>query len=284
VSIQLVTLGTKGGPALRPNGPRPSSSLLDWHGQQVLIDAGLGVTQAWVDTGRDLRDLRTIVVTHLHSDHVLELGPLLHTAWTTGLAQPVTVWGPAGLQTLWQGFLASLRYDIDLRVVDEGRLPLEDLVHFHTLTAGTPIPLADGLTLTALEVVHPPVTPAFALRLGDPAHTVVFSGDTAFYPPLAKFAYGCDLLVHEAMLTSGIDRLVNKTGGGEALRQHLLASHTTAQQAGEIARRANAKHLVLHHLIPADDPTVTSDDWVNAVRETYAGALTVARDGLSIVV
>lgn len=91
---RLVLLGSKGGPALRPGGPWPSSSLLELGGRNIVVDCGLGVTRGLVDAGISLKALDLIFITHLHSDHVLELGPLIHTAWTAGLATPVTVFGP----------------------------------------------------------------------------------------------------------------------------------------------------------------------------------------------
>ena len=93
---RLVLLGTKGGPALRRGGAMPCSSLLQLDGESVVIDCGLGVTKALVEAGFDLKALSTICITHLHSDHILELGPLIHTAWCTGMRGPVTVYGPKG--------------------------------------------------------------------------------------------------------------------------------------------------------------------------------------------
>jgi ribonuclease BN (tRNA processing enzyme) len=44
------------------------------------------------------------------------------------------------------------------------------------------------------------------------------------------------------------------------------------------------KHLVLNHLVPADDPQTRPEHWEAEVRMAYAGLLTVARDGVKIVV
>jgi len=45
MSDRLVCLGSKGGPALRPGGPWPSSSLLEFGGRTIVVDCGLGVTR-----------------------------------------------------------------------------------------------------------------------------------------------------------------------------------------------------------------------------------------------
>ncbi|MFD1982753.1 MBL fold metallo-hydrolase [Mesorhizobium newzealandense] len=277
----LVLLGSKGGPALRTGGPWPSSSLLQIGGRSIVVDCGLGVTRGLVDAGIGLKALDLIFVTHLHSDHVLELGPLIHTAWTAGLAAPVSVFGPPGTGHYWRRFCQAMEFDIEIRVVDEGRPDIRELVSISEFAEGLVVEQR-GFKVSALRVDHPPVTDCFALRFEHGGKSVVFSADTAFYPPLADFAQGADILVHEAMLEQGIERLVAKTGNGARLRAHLLASHSFAEEAGRIASDAGVKRLVLNHLIPADDPGIVEADWIAAVRKTWAGDLTIARDGLVV--
>lgn len=274
-------LGSKGGPALRPGGPWPSSSVLKIGGRYIVVDCGLGVTRGLADAGISPKALDLVFITHLHSDHVLELGPLVHTAWTAGLATPVTVFGPPGTGHYWQRFCQAMEFDIETRIVDEGRPDIEDMVSIVEFGEGR-VMEERGLKVSALRVDHPPVTDCFAVRFEHAGQSVVFSADTAFFPPLADFAKGADILVHEAMLEEGIERLVAKTGNGARLREHLLASHTFAEKAGRIASDAGVKRLVLNHLIPADDPEIGEADWIAAVRKTWAGALTIARDGLVV--
>lgn len=282
MSGRLVLLGTKGGPAIRPGGPSPTSSLLDLNDRRIVVDCGLGVARGLTDAGMHLSELDLIFITHLHSDHVLELGALIHTAWTAGLDRRVRVFGPIGIIDVWCGFLDSMRFDIDIRIIDEGRPDLRDLVEVNTYGEGSVLD-EDGLAVTALRVHHPPVTECFALKFEAHGSRIVFSSDTAHYPPLARFAADADVLVHEAMLEAGVDRLVARTGNGARLREHLMASHTLAEDVGRIAEEARAGHLVLHHLLPADDPEITADDWSMAVGQTFRyGRLTIGRDGMAI--
>ncbi|CAN7607184.1 MBL fold metallo-hydrolase [Mesorhizobium sp. LjRoot246] len=278
---RLVLLGSKGGPALRPGGPWPSSSLLQIGGRSIVVDCGLGVTRGLVDAGVSLKALDLIFITHLHSDHVLELGPLIHTAWTAGLATPVGVFGPPGTGHYWQRFCQAMEFDIEIRIVDEGRPDIRELVSIVEFGEGQVVEQG-GLMVSALRVDHPPVTDCFALRFEHGGKSVVFSADTAFFPPLADFAKAADILVHEAMLEDGIERLVAKTGNGARLKDHLLASHSFAEEGGRIASDAGVKRLVLNHLIPADDPEIGEAGWTAAVRKTWAGDLTIARDGLVV--
>jgi ribonuclease BN (tRNA processing enzyme) len=278
---RLVLLGSKGGPAIRPGGPWPSSSLLEIGGRKIVVDCGLGVTRGLTDAGMNLKALDLVFITHLHSDHVLELGPLIHTAWTAGLSTPVTVFGPPGTGDTWRHFVRSLEFDIDIRIVDEGRPDIRGLVRVEEFGEGKVFEQA-GLKVFALRVNHPPVTDCFALRFEQGGRSVVFSSDTAYFPPLADFARNAHVLVHEAMLEEGIERLVARTGNGARLREHLLASHSFAGEAGRIATDAGIWQLVLNHLIPADDPEIGEADWIAAARKSWAGALTIARDGLVV--
>ena len=282
----LALLGTKGGPAIRPGSAMPSSNLLTLGGRRLVVDCGLGVTRGLVDRGTALKDLSTILVTHLHSDHYLELGPLLHTAWTAGLATPVTVYGPAGLETYWYRFLDSMEADIRLRIDDEGRPALADLARFEMLDEGEVLS-EDGLTVRALRNTHPPLTDSFALSFelrapgGDTR--VVMSGDTAPQPSLVDFARGADLLVHEAMLEAALPALFARIGNGdERLKAHWMRSHTLAHEAAKTATEANVAALALNHLIPSDDPAYTDAHWREAVRPHFDGTLHVGRDGLVI--
>ena len=279
---RVALLGTKGGPAIRPGSAMPTASLLCLGGRQIVVDCGLGVSRGLTAQGMALRDLALIFITHLHSDHYLELGPLLHTAWTAGLKTRVRVFGPQGLGDYWAGFLASMAADITLRIADEGRPDLAALVTIHPIAEGAVLD-EDGLTVTALRNIHPPLADTFALRFDAGGKSVVFSGDTAPHEPLIPFARGADLLVHEAMLEAALPALVARAGNGDdRLMTHLRRSHTPAHEAARIAARAGVRRLALHHLIPADDPAFTDADWIAAIRPHWPGPFHLGTDGLVI--
>ncbi len=273
---RLVLLGTKGGPTVRSPGRMPTSSLLVINGLNCIVDCGLGVTRNAVEAGLNLTAIDAVFITHLHSDHVLELGPLLHTAWATGLRKTVPVYGPPGTSVLLEHFFESMRFDIDLRIDDEGRVDLRELVRVEEFGEGKLE--FEGCSVSALRVHHPPVTDCFALRFDAGGWSVTFSSDTAKFPPLAEFAKGSDILVHEAMLLKGVDWIVERTTNAETLREHLLASHTVPEDAAEIARDAGVGHLVFHHLVPSDCPVVDDSDWERAVRQVWPGKFSLGTD------
>ncbi len=293
---ELVLLGTKGGPALRHPGVSflPTASHLSLPGRSIIIDCGIGVTQSMVISGHAVKDLTEVFITHYHSDHVLELGALLHTAWTSGLSHPVEVYGPSGLDVIWDRFCDMMAFDINMRVIDEGRIPLQELVKINVYDAQTSVPiivldeleadLKSGLRVQALRNCHPPVHDSFALRFNVGQKSITFSGDTAYLPALADFAKDTDILVHEAMLAKGVDYVLSKTKtDNDRLKKHLLASHSFAEDAGKIAAAANCGHLVLHHLIPPERDICSDEDWQTKVRSSFHGPCSVGYDGMKLL-
>jgi ribonuclease BN (tRNA processing enzyme) len=278
----VALLGTKGGPAVRPGSSLPTSNLICLNGLRIVVDCGLGVTKGLIDQGMQLRDLSLIFISHLHSDHYLELGPLLHTAWTAGLKTHVDIYGPAGLDVYWNGFLAAMKADIDLRIEDEGRPDLRDLVALHTIDAG-PVMERSGIAISAIRTAHPPLVDTFALSFQTETKHVVFSGDTAPIAALEDFARGADLLIHEAMLEAALPALMARIGNGsDKLMAHWLRSHTFAHDAAKTASKAGVKRLALSHLIPSDDPEYGPQDWKDAVSNYWNGPLIVGHDGIKI--
>jgi ribonuclease BN (tRNA processing enzyme) len=103
--------------------------------------------------------------------------------------------------------------------------------------------------VSALRTIHPPFKHCVALNFLSDEQKICFSGDTAYMPSLASFAENAKILVHEAMLQSGVDFVTAKTGNtDEGLYRHLIASHSFAHEAGRIAHDAGVELLVLSHL------------------------------------
>ncbi|MEL6167462.1 MAG: MBL fold metallo-hydrolase [Pseudomonadota bacterium] len=280
----VAILGVKGGPAIRPGSNMPTSILLQLAGKIILVDAGLGVSRAVCDQGIALPEIDEIFVTHLHSDHYLELGPLIHTAWVSGRSAPLVVHGPTRLANYWSAFLQSMADDISLRIEDEGRVDLAELVSCQTLQDGQTIRL-DDVTVHVMRNEHPPIEDTFALRFEWGERVVVLSGDTAFMPEMIEFARDADLLVHEAMLVDGVDVVMGRqTNGDERLKHHILRSHTAAENVGRIASEANVKQLALNHFVPDGFPEFTDEHWETAVRKTWSGPLVLGRDGSRLVI
>ncbi len=286
---RVILLGTKGGPRVNKGRANPSN-LVTAAGRSYVVDCGYGVTRQLVEAGIEAHEVRTILITHNHSDHMLELGPLVYSAWAGGLREPLEVWGPPPIGKIVANFLDSVGYDIDIRMEDEGRPDLRKLVRVQEFEAPGALSGArsatvftrDGVTVSAVKVRHPPITHAYAYRFDAPDRSVVLSGDTTYSPELIALAKGADVLVHEAMHLGGLDRLLSRNPNAPTLRKHLIDSHTTTVQLGHVAAEAGVKTLVLSHLVPGDDPSITDAMWTEDVRKNFSGEIVVGRDLMTI--
>src|SRR5215813_3795 len=220
---RLVTLGTRGGPAIRTGfTPSPSANLIVFDSVPYVIDTGYGVSAKLVESRFPLPQLRYVFITHHHSDHNAEFGLLAYNAWAMGLKTPVDGYGPAGMKQLARGFWDAYQFDIETRMADEGRPDLRKLVNAREYTEGEVLK-TDKVRVSALRNVHPPIVESFALKFEFPGKTVVFSGDTAYHPPLAQFAKGADILVHEVMYAPALEELLRRVPDAPTLLAHLKA-------------------------------------------------------------
>ena len=100
---------------------------------------------------------------------------------------------------------------------------------------------------------------------------------------MIDFADQADLLIHEVMLSEGIDLIMTRLGHeDDKLRNHLLQSHTLAENAGLIAKCAKVKCLALNHFVPDGFAEFNDEDWLKAVRRHWSGKTILGRDGIRI--
>ena len=279
---RLILLGTKGGPRVGEAGRSNPSNLLLINEVPYLVDCGYGTSKQLITAGIALNRLRYLFITHHHSDHNLELGPLTYNAWITGLPFQLDAYGPPGLSRMTNDFFDYLKFDIDTRIVDEGRLDPRRLITTHEIQKPGSVLTNDDVKVTSCLVRHPPIKQAYAYRFDAPDRSVVISGDTAYAPELAQFAKGADVLVHEVMYLPGIEALLKRLPNATRLREHLMAAHTLPEDVGRIAAQAEVKTLVLSHFVPGDDASITDEQWAEGVRKNFKGRIIVGRDLMEI--
>ena len=278
---RLILLGTAGGPRVRSNRSGSAQAILAG-GKIYVVDCGYGVARQMVLAGLQLDRLRNVFITHHHSDHDIDLGPLLQLAWLSGLTSAVDCWGPAPMRRMLRDYLRYEAYDIAIRTSDEGRVPFAPLIRAHDLSGGGMVMQDDEVRVTAAKVYHPPVDLALAYRFDAHDRSIVISGDTRPSSELVRLAKGADVLVHEAMMAERVGELVRSLPDRERLTRSVLSHHTTAEQAGQVAAEAGVKLLVLSHLVPAGDPDVPDAEWIAAARRHFSGPIIVGHDLIEI--
>ncbi len=297
-ALRIVFCGT-GAPFPDPQAAK--SCLAVFAGQQFyLVDSGPKSTENLVAWRAPLPALSGVLLTHFHSDHIGDLGELNMQSWVQGRQQPLPVYGPLGVERVVAGFNEAYALDQQARHAHHARnrgiLPLAAatlVAHRVSLEAAGPLPGLpsavllehDGLRITAFAVDHGVVRPAYGYRFDYRGRSLVVSGDTRLYAPLAIAAHGVDVLVHEAQAKHLMSMLSREsTAAGNATLGLLLADtndyHTTPVEAARLANTAGVRELVFTHFSPpATHPLVKRAFFrgVDAVRPTGWRA---AQDGL----
>jgi ribonuclease Z len=266
-------------------------------GKFYLVDVGPESVENLVLWGVPLSSIGGVLLTHFHSDHIGDLGELNLQTWAGGRPGPLAVHGGPGVEQVVDGFNRAYRFDQGYRTAHHGDrlMPAATwpmTAHAVELDgAATPAKdrtgpvLEDGaLRITAIEVDHAPIAPAYAYRFDYKGRSVVVTGDLKFHPPLARAATGANLLVSEAIALS----MTRALGGGAsaagrdrtaAIMHDIEDYHITPEQAAQIANEARVKLLVFYHLLPAPDGVLARRLFAQGLDEIRRGGWTMAEDG-----
>lgn len=279
-ATRLVLLGTAGGPTPKAKSAAPAQAIVA--GDRIyLVDCGDGVARQLALAKLPVRQLRAVFITHQHSDHNAGYGPLFLLAWAANLTTAIDTYGPPPLMEMTGKLLEAYRYDIDLRMKDEGRPPLAPLVRPHEITTAGEVFRDDRVTVTAALNDHPPIAHSFAYRFDTADRSIVISGDTRYSDNVVKLARGADVLVHEVVSREFWER--PETGQPASVVRHILASHTDVADVGRVAAEARVGTLVLSHYVPTEGAgSPTDEQWLAGVRKHFKGRVILGRDLMEI--
>lgn len=223
-----------------------------------IIDAGAGSAVIASLGGLPFENLRGLLLTHFHSDHIAAVGDFNLMSWVAGRPRPLTVIGPAGVERVVSGLNELYALDRGYRVAHHGAdfIPPE----LHELTARTIEPgvvLEDsGLIVTAFAVDHSPVKPAVGYRFDYGGRSVAITGDTIVTAGLTEAARGADLLLSDAISLPIIQALESELRAAGRPRPAKIMHdiqdyHASTSSLAEVAERAGVRQLALYHLVPA---------------------------------
>lgn len=267
--IEVVLLGT-GSPLPDPNRAGPAT-LVRAGGLSFLVDAGRGVVMRLAGAGSGPNQLTSVLLTHLHSDHVTDVGDLVTTRWiTTFERSPLDVVGPPGTQGYVDGVLASLSADIHYRSTHHADLEGPPPVDVHEVGPGTVREYGDVVVRTA-ATDHRPVEPTLAYRIEHAGHAVVLAGDTVPCETLDELCAGADALVVTAIRKDVLEAVPLPR------IQDILDYHSSVDEAAQTAARAGVGTLVLTHYVPAMVPG-TEDEWRARAAAHFDGRVELGDD------
>ncbi|HZJ27633.1 MAG TPA: MBL fold metallo-hydrolase [Acidimicrobiia bacterium] len=216
--MDLTVLGCSGSYGA-PAGGACSGYLVRAGGTAIWLDCGNG-TLANLQRHLAMEDLDAVVITHLHPDHCVDIYGL-HVLMQYGLERRgLPVYAPADAEA-----------DLGHLVRDWG-----DTFAWHEIGDGDRTSIGD-LDLSFSRTDHPP--PTLAVELSGDGKRLVYTADTGPGWTVGAFAPRADLVLSEATYHHG-DKPV--------------AIHLSAREAGEAAREAGARRLMLTHIWPRLDP------------------------------
>jgi ribonuclease BN (tRNA processing enzyme) len=271
----LVTLLGTGCPQVHPHRFGPAS-LVRAGKRSYLVDCGSGVTQRMAAAGLSGAHLDALLLTHLHSDHLVDLYQLVISSWHQGRNRPQRIFGPAGTRDFALAVMEAWRKERELRIAWECRPSTAGLELEITEFEEGVLLEAGGLRVSAFEVDHGPVKPAFGFLFETDDARVAFSGDTTVCDRLVSAARDVDLLVHEVFVHREMAQGRMRSEQGLA---NVAAYHTLSSEVGEVAKRAGAGMLLLNHLVPVE---LNRDALLREVSANFAGPVVVGEDLLSV--
>lgn len=266
--LRVTFLGTAG--ALPTTDRNPSAILINRKGELILFDCGEGTQRQMMRARTGMMSLTSIFITHFHADHVLGIPGLLQTMSFQGREQPLEIFGPRWtgefIDLLTQLGFNDVVFEVRAREIQPGEVLERGEYYIEAVKTEHSVP-ALGYVLRekeragkfnrdrAIELGIPP-GPIFgrlqkgeAIKLGGgeikpedvmgaprPGRIVIYSGDTRPCETILNASKNADLLIHDGTLTSDLQEWALET------------KHSTALEAGELAKKAGVKQLVLTHI------------------------------------
>jgi len=266
-------------------------------GKFWVVDAGPESVENLVLWGLPLAQIGGVLLTHFHSDHIGDLGELHLQSWAGGRAEPLAVYGGPGVEGVVDGFNLAYRLDQGYRTEHHGENVMPSaawgMVARRVALDGTPSPAKDrtalvfddgALRITAIEVDHAPIEPAYAYRFDYRGRSAVVTGDLKYHRPLAKSAAGADLLVSEAIsrtMTKSLEDAAHTVARERtaAIMHDVQDYHISPEEAAAIANEAGVRLLVYYHLLPAPDGVLPRRLFAAGVDAVRQGDWEIADDG-----
>jgi len=295
--MELVTLGTGGGPSVRLNRAQTSSAVVI--GEDIyLIDSADGVLRQLAGADLPIERIKAVFITHHHFDHNGDLGPLLVQRWLFHFAQPqIKVIGPPMTREMVT-YLAKAFRATELAPIFIGTTRVPGIVETVDATdipgnLETPAVIYqdENVRVSAVLNDHYHFLPgsaaaaaarSYAFRFDTATRSITFTGDTGPSKRVAQLARGSDVLVSEVIDMDRMERLLRSNERADfpidELIEHLRKDHLTPPQVGELAASAGVKEVVLHHLVPGFDGETDMSVYTKGIEQHFKGPVRVARD------
>lgn len=313
--LEIVLLGTYAGPPIQPHRTGISTALVV-DGHTYLVDCGRASATQYVKSGLRLSDLDSILLTHLHADHVADyynfflLGGSIPNQRHDTLGGPVKIFGPAPAGGLPPKFGGGTTPIVAPQNPTPGTLTMTARCHeayaYSSNVFARDMGVRDIRTRTDVHEIAlpdlgatfrdraPTMKPFPAMRDDHVTVTAILVPHGAVFPSFAfrfdtrygSVTFSGDTTYSDNVITlaHGSDVLlheaINLRGSSlpDTVRDHMLQSHVEVQKVGSIAQRAGVRHLILTHIGDLAHGTIDTDQWTRWARHGFGGKVTVGQD------
>ncbi|MAU70441.1 MAG: MBL fold metallo-hydrolase [Gammaproteobacteria bacterium] len=272
-SLKVVICGSR---SPLPSPGRAESCVLVEAGDDIYIfDLGNGSVNNLTQYQLPWPNVKAILITHMHSDHMADLPDAHLQSWIQGRTSPLKVYGPEGINLVTKGFELAYSADYQYRNEHHGddMLPMSiagfnaiQIIDNQLIPTNTP-----GLEILPFVVDHYPVNSAFGFKISYKGRTAVISGDTIHDGSVQKYSKDVDLLVHSAISIDIVERMrgLAPIPQMDKILFDIQDYHTSIKEAGEIARDANVNHLLIYHSIPTPRNTLMERVFFRPIEDIF---------------
>ena len=225
-----------------------SSNLISTKSTKILVDCGSGVTQRLNQSKNSSADIDALLLTHLHTDHVIDLYQLIISSWHSDRSSQWKIYGPKGTKQFVDKIFLAWKSERKLRISYEKRKSSKALNYKVYEFKKEGFININDIKIKYFEVDHKPVPYAYGFSFFNKNKKLTISGDTKPCESLMLNAQNADVLLHEVF----IEYEINQTSGLRSKKtlHNVKEYHTPSNLVGKVAKLSNCKKLVLTHFVP----------------------------------
>ncbi len=228
-----------------------ASYLLEIKSKKLLFDSGAGTIRRLLELKIDLFEIDNIFYTHLHNDHINDLGAIIWSNNYGGVRKkPLNLYGPNGFKQYYNILIKKLLkptkiyFKINVKELKKSFIKIKDII------------------IKTNPIIHSTTTKSIAYRIEHKGKSLVYAGDAEYCNEVIEIAKNADVLLIECSFPD----------------HKKVEGHLTPSLAGKLAAKAKVKKLILTHFYPE----VLKSDIKKHCAKEFSGNIILAKDKMEI--